>query len=131
MVSVQARVTTEEIMAALEQLNAADADKVTLRLLHLQARRRAANLSASETELLLEIYCAKRPGFQVRFDLLNSKRRAFTLNQEEHEELLSLVDESETFASRRVAAIGQLAALREVPVAKVMKQLGLKAPPVV
>src|SRR5437870_13788241 len=94
-VSVQAKLTTEDLLAALEQLEPAEAEKITRRLLHLQARRKAPNLSQREAELLREIYREKRPGFQERFDLLNAKRRDFTLTPEEHQDLLPLVDESE------------------------------------
>ena len=130
-VSVQARLTTEDLLAALEQLEPAEAEKITRRLLHLQAKRKAPNLSQRETELLREIYREKRPGFQERFDLLNEKRRAFTLSPEEHQELLQLVDESEAFTVRRLEALGELAQLRQMTLPALMKQLGLKAPPVV
>src|SRR5712691_7490204 len=106
-------------------------DKVSRRLLHLQARHKAPHLSEREAELLREIYRAKRPGFQERFDELNAKRRASTLTSEEHEELLRLVEESEAFTVRRLKALAELAQLRQVSLPALMKQLGLKAPPVV
>lgn len=130
-ISVQARLTTDELMAALEQLEPKEADRIAKRLLHLQAKRRSANLSGREAELLREIYREKRPGFQERFDLLNSKRRDFILSPEEHEELLRLVEESESFTVRRLEALGELAQLRQMTLPALMKQLGLKAPPVV
>jgi hypothetical protein len=131
MVSVQAKLSTEELMAALEQLNPTEADKAVRQLLYAQARRRVPNLSAREAELLREIYREKRPGFQERFDQLNTKRRAYTLTPEEHEELLRLVDESEAFTLRRLEALGELAQLRQITLPALMKQLGLKAPPIV
>lgn len=130
-VSVQAKLTTEDLIAAIEQLEPVEAEKITRRLLHLQARRRAANLSEQEASLLRDIYREKRPGFQERFDLLNAKCRAFTLTPEEHDELLRLVDESEIFTVRRLEALGELAQLRQLTLPALMKQLGLKAPPVV
>lgn len=77
-VSVQARLTTEELLGALEQLVPAEVEKVSQRLLHLQARRRAANLSEREEELLGQVYRDHRPGFRERFDELNDRRRDFT-----------------------------------------------------
>jgi hypothetical protein len=129
-ISNQANRTTEDLLAAIEQLEPAEMEKVTRRLLHLQARRKASNLSEREAELLHEIYRAKRPGFQARFDDLNAKRRAFALTPEEQEELLRLVDESEAFTVRRLEALAELAQLRQVPLPGLMKQLGLKAPAV-
>ena len=130
-VSVQAKLTTDDLLAAIERLEPAEAERFTRRLLQLQARRRAVNLSEREVQLLQEIYREKRPGFQERFDLLNEKRRAFALTPNEHEELLRLVDESEAFTVRRLEALGELAQLRQLTLPALMKQLGLKAPPVV
>src|SRR2546422_7029138 len=126
----QAKLTTEDLLAAIEQLEPAEMDKVSRRLLHLQARNKAPNLSEREAELLRAIYRAKRPGFQERFDELNAKRRAFALTQEEHEELLRLVDESEAFTVRRLETLAELAQLRQVALPALMKQIGLKAPAV-
>jgi hypothetical protein len=103
-------------------------EKVSRRLLHLQARRRAPHLPEREAELLREVYRAKRSGFQERFDELNARRRAFALTPEEHDELLRLVDESEAFTVRRLEALTELAQLRQVPLPTLMKQLGLKPP---
>ena len=127
-VSVQAKLTTDDLVAAIEQLGPAEAERVTRRLLHMQARRRAANLPARELELLREIYREKRPGFQERFDMLSEKRGALALTPEEHEELLQLVGESEAFTVRRLEAMGELAQLRQISLPALMKQLGLKAP---
>src|SRR5262249_18975744 len=130
-ISVKARLTTEDLLAALEQLEPKEAEKVSRHLLHLQARRRAPQLSEREAQLLREVYREKRAGFQERFDELNAKRRAFALAPEEHEELLRLVGESEAFTARRLEALTELAQLRQVPLPALMKQLGLKAPVVV
>ena len=130
-VSVQATMTTEDLMAAIEQLEPAEAEKITRRLLALQARRRASHLPEREAELLREIYRAKRPGFQARFDFLHAKLRPLTMTLEEQEELLRLVDESEAFTVRRLEALGEMAQLRQLTLPALMKQLGLKAPQVV
>ena len=130
-VTPQRRQTTQEIFAAIEQLEPDEAEQLARRLLQLQARRKAPHLSAREAELLQEIYRDKRPGFQLRFDELNEKRRAFTLTPDELAELLELNDESEAFTLRRLQALAELAQLQCVTLPALMKQLGLKAPPVV
>jgi len=130
-VSIQAKLTTEDLVAAIEQLGTEEVEKVTRRLLQGQASRRAGAVSAREAELLTEIYRAKRPGFEERFADLSEKRRSFTLTPEEHEELLLLVEEAEAFSVRRLEALGELALLRQTTPSALMKQLGLKAPPVV
>lgn len=110
---------------------ASEAEKITRRLLYAQARRRVSHIPEREAELLQQIHAPKRPGFQERFDHLNAKRRSFTLTSEEQEELLRLVEESEAFTVRRLEALGELAQLRQLTLPALMKQLGLKAPPVV
>jgi hypothetical protein len=125
-ISDQAKLTTEDLLAAIERLEPAETDKISRRLLHLQARHKAPNLSEREADLLLEIYRAKRPGFQERFDELNAKRRGFILTPEEHEELLRLVHESEAFTVRRLEALAELAQLRQVSLPALMKQLGTR-----
>lgn len=105
-------------------------EKVSRRHLHLQASRKAPNLSEREAELLREIYRTERSGFQERFDELNARRRALALTPDEHKELPRLNDESEAFTVRRLEALAELAHLRQVSLLALMKQLGLKAPPV-
>lgn len=129
-ISSQTKLTTEDVLAAIEQLAPAEMEMVSRRLLHLQARRKAPHLSEREAELLREIYRAKRPGFQERFDELNARRRACALTPQEHDELLRLVDESEAFTVRRLEALAELAQLRQVPLPALMKQLGLNPPAV-
>lgn len=130
-ISIQAKLTTEELLNVVEQLPPKDAEKIASRLLHLQAQRKAASLSKREAELLQTIYQEKRPGFQERFDELNAKGRAFTLTDVEQEERLQLVDESEAFTVQRLQALIELAQLRQTTLPALMKQLGIKAPPVV
>lgn len=129
-VFIQAKLTTEDLMAAIEQLEPEETEKITRRLLHLQARRRVSHLPEQEAELLQIIYREKRPGFQERFDLLNEKRRTFTLSPEEQDELVRLADEAEVFTVQRLQALGELAKLRQLTLPALMKQLGLKAPTV-
>ena len=129
-ISVQARLTTEDLMTALEQLDIKEAEKVTRRLLHLQAQRRVASLPAREEELLREIYREKRPGFKERFNELNAKCHAYLLTPEEHEELIKLTGESEAFTARRLTALAELAQLHQTTLPALMNKLGLKAPEV-
>jgi hypothetical protein len=126
----QPKLSADEVLAAIEALEPPEIEKVSQRLLHLQAQRKAPHLSSREAHLLHEIYRSKRTGFQERFDELNAGRRAFSLTPEEHEELLRLIDESEAFTVRRLEALVELSQLRQVPLSVLMKQLGLKPPAV-
>ena len=122
------RLTTQDILNAIEQLEPAEAEKVSRRLLRLQAQRKAVSLTEREAELLREIYQEKRPGFQARFDELNARIHRFEASPEERQEFLELVDESESFAVRRLQALAELAQLRGTTLPALTKKLGLKAP---
>ena len=128
--ATQRRQTPQEIFAAIEQLEPKEAEQLAQRILQMQALRKGPHLSSREAELLQEIYREKRPGFESRFDELNAKRRAFTLTPEEHSELLELNDESEAFTFHRLQALTEPSQLRRVTLPSLMKQLGLKAPPI-
>jgi len=130
MATAQTRQTPQEIFTAIEQLEPDEAEQLALRLLQMQAQRKAHNLSAREENLLEEIYREKRPGFESRFNELNAKRRDWKLSPDEHAELLQLNDESESFTVRRLHALAELAQLRGVKLPALMKQLGLQAPPI-
>lgn len=130
-VSVQARLTTDDLVAALEQLDPAEAEEVSRRLQYIQARRKAANLTKRESELLAAIYAEKRAGFRERFDALTAKRRAHALTAEEQEELVRLTEEAEAFDARRLAALVDLAQVRQLSLPDLMQQLGLTAPTIV
>jgi hypothetical protein len=128
------KLTTDDLLAAIERLEPAEMERISRRLLHLQARHKAPHLSEREAELLREIYRPKRSGFQERFDELNARRRALCLTPAEHQELLRLVQESEAFTVRRLEALAELAQLRQVRLPTLMRplmrQLGLKPPPI-
>lgn len=125
------RQSTQEIFSAIELLDINEVEKLIRRVLQMQARRRTPMLSARESELLEQIYQEKRPGFQMRFDELTTKRREFTLTPEEYAELLELTNESECFTVRRLEALVELAQLRRLTLPVLMKRLGLKTPPFV
>jgi hypothetical protein len=52
------------------------------------------------------------------------------LSAQEHEEFLKLTHEAETCDAERASALVELAKLRRVPVRTLMKQMGIKAPPI-
>jgi hypothetical protein len=97
-VSVQTQLTMEQLLEAMEQLDAASLESVK-----------------------------KTPGFRRRFDRLNVKRRAFKLTAEEHQELLRLIEEVQAFDVHYIEALAELAVLRQVSLPDLMAQLGITA----
>jgi methionyl-tRNA formyltransferase len=130
-ISVQAKLTTDDLLHALTQLEANEAEHLLRRWRQQLAQRNVPSVPQREAELLQFIAREKRAGFAERFAELQAKRRAFTLTPDEQDELIALSDEAEAFDVERLKALSELALLRQISVPKLMKQLGLKAPPVV
>lgn len=130
-ISVQAKLTSEDLLNALAQLDTREAEHLMQRWQQMLAQRKAPFVPQREAELLQFLAREKRAGFAARFAELQAKRRAFTLTPDEHGELIALSDEAEAFDVERLKALSELAQLRQISVPRLMKQLGLKAPPVV
>jgi len=82
-------------------------------------------LSKEETALFLTINRALPEDKQKRYDELTEKRLDETLTESEHAELGELVQEVEQIWVERLQAVIELARLRKVSPAKMMKQLEL------
>mgnify|MGYP000222532501 CR=1 FL=1 len=130
-ISVQTKLTSDDLLNALMQLETNEAEQFVRRLQQMLAQRKTPSVPQREAELLQFIAREKRTGFAERFAELHAKRRAYTLTPEEQEELIQLSDEAEAFDVERLKALSELAQLRQVALPRLMKQLGLKAPPVV
>jgi hypothetical protein len=127
MPTIQADVSTRDLLKAVEQLSLTELDSFVANVLDLRARRIAPSLSPAEAALLDKIV---EPLLQEdkhgRYHELRKKLQAKDLTQEEHGELVSLSDELEEQNAKRVEALGQLAQLRRQPVEELMKELGVK-----
>ena len=130
-ISVQTKLTSDELLNALEQLDTREAEHLLRRWQQLLAQRKVPSVPQREAELLQFIAREKRTGFAERFAELQVKRRAFTLTSDEQGELVALSDEAEAFDVERLRALSELAQLRRISVPRLMKQLGLKTPSVV
>ncbi|MCB0189058.1 MAG: hypothetical protein KDE31_32535, partial [Caldilineaceae bacterium] len=96
----------------------------------LQARRRSHTLADPEAALLQQINLGIDPAAWQRYDVLKAKRRAATLTDAEHSELIAIGDQIELANARRIAALIQLAQLRHTSLEELMNQLGIQPPPV-
>ncbi len=128
-IQIEAEVSTEQLLRAIEQLPPQEFASVVAHLLALRARRQEPSLSQDETPLLLKINRRLSPDVQRRFDDLVAKRQAETLSAEELEELVRLTDTSEQHDVARLEALDGLARLRGAPLATLMTDLGITRPP--
>jgi len=126
----KAEAISDKLLETVEQFSLPELDKFVDKVLALRARRIAPVLTHEESELFMTINEGLSVDKQARFDKLVRKRRQSHLTEQEHEELLSLVDEVENMDARRVEALGKLASLRGVTLYELMDKLGIKPRPI-
>jgi hypothetical protein len=82
-----------------------------------------------EAELLNQIYQGLPEGLQQPLNELIKKRQAYTITPGELQELIALTNQVESFDAARLELLIELAHLRNLPLRKLIKQLGLKPVP--
>ncbi len=120
------QIGTDELLNAALQLPQVELEQFVRRLFSLKARERVPVLSEREAELLNQIYQTPLADRQPRINELIEKRRAYTIAPNELRELIELTDQAEAFDVTRLELISELAHLRNVPLAQMIQQLGLK-----
>jgi hypothetical protein len=120
------QVETDELLNAALQLPQVELEQFVRRLFSLKARERTSVLSEREAELLDQIYQKLPDDTQQRLNELIKKRQAYTITPDELQELIELTDQAEAFDVARLELISELAHLRNVPLAQLIQQLGLK-----
>ena len=128
-VHVEARLSSDDLLKAIEQLETDELERFVERLIGLKAQRNAPSLAPRETELLATINRGLPLDLAARSESLIQKRRAGTLSADEHAELLRLSDQIEHLEVERVEALGELARLRGTSLSSLMAELGIQAPP--
>src|SRR5262249_8840123 len=95
----------------------------------LKARERTRALSEREAELLFKINKGLSSATQRRLNKLIDKHRGETISAKELRELKKLTDQIEKSDAKRLGLLTELAHLRNVPLRKLIKRLGLKPVP--
>ena len=128
-VQITAQASTEELLRSVASLPAAELEQFVTRVLALRARLKAPTIPDQEANLLHKINIGLSAIQQQRFADLNLKRQEETLTDEEHQELLVLIEEMETKNVERIQNLSLLAQLRQVSLTTLMQNLGIKALP--
>jgi hypothetical protein len=128
-IQIEAEISTDQLLHAVEQLPPQEFASFVARLLALRAQRQEPSLSQDETSLLVQINRPLSPDIQQRFDDLVAQRQAETISPEALEELVRLTDVIEQHDAARLEALDALARLRHVPLATLMTDLGITHPP--
>jgi hypothetical protein len=118
----------DELLKAVDDLSTPDLDNLVERALFVRARRKSPVLTAKETALLLEINRAIPPQLRDRYHHLLEKRDNEALTDAEFAELLDISNQMEAFGVERINALAKLATLRQVPLPKLMDDLGIQSP---
>jgi hypothetical protein len=119
----------EQLLNAALQMSRSELEEFVLKLFSLKAREETSCLSEREAELLMKINQGLPPTMQERLNELIDKRQAETISAKELRELKKLTDQVEKFDVDRLKLLTELAAVRQVPIRKLIKQLGLKPAP--
>ena len=119
----------EQLLEAALQMSRPELERFVAKLFALKAREYAPVLSERESELLQKINQGLPPDAQQRLDELIRKRQDETIDQKELRELQRLTDQIEKCDVERLKLLTELANLRNVPLRKLIKQLGLKPVP--
>lgn len=81
-----------------------------------------------ESALLVRINQGLPSELRTRLSLLRGRREDGTITDAEYEELTQLTDQAEALHAERMATLAELATLRGVSLAVLMKQLGIHFP---
>jgi len=128
MTTIPIEVSTEQLLRAVERLPAQDLDAFAAQVIALRAQRSAPHLTQEATALLRQINVPLAPDLQRRFDELIARRQAETIAPDELDELIGITEQIEHHDAERLAALGDLARLRQVTTPALMDLLGIRAP---
>jgi hypothetical protein len=120
--------SVDELLKAVDDLSEPDLDHLVDRALFVRARRKANVLTADETTLLSEINQGIPAKLHDRYEILLEKRDDETLTEAEYAELLDISNQIEAFGVKRIEALAKLATIRQVPLLKLMDDLGIQTP---
>lgn len=126
---VEARLSSEDLLKAIEQLETDEIERFLERLIGLKAQRSAPNLEPRESELLAKINRGLPAALAARYEVLIQRRRAGALSEDEHTELLRLSDQVEQMEAERIEILAELARLRGISLSRLMADLGIQPPP--
>src|SRR6266436_4138351 len=128
MATPSAQLSTDQILTAVTHLSLSELDQLFAHGLALQAKGKAAHLSAIESGLLMRINQDLPSEICERLAVLRTKREDETITDTEYEELTRLTDQAEELHAARMAALVELATLRGLPLPVLMDQLGIHFP---
>jgi hypothetical protein len=120
--------SVDELLKAVDNLSKTDVEQVLDRVLFVHARHRAPIATPEETTLLRTINQGIPPELNDRYEALLDKRDEETITEAEYTELLDISEQIENLGVKRIEALSELAAIRQVPLPQLMKDMGIQRP---
>ena len=127
-VQVEAQLTTDELLRAVQQLDKTELEKFVFNVVNLRAKQQAPSLPKNEAELLQKINQGLPKEILDKYNELVAKRQAENLTPDEHNELLELTDQVEKLEAHRVEYLAEMARLRQTSMTDLMSSLGIQSP---
>ena len=120
--------TEIDLSAILPQLDTSDLEKYAKEIAKLLTQRKAKSKKAKIAELLRQLNkeCVLPEGDLERFYELKSKREKAALPPKEEKLFFKLIKEEEKLRIKRIEILGEIAQLKDIPLAKLNKELGIK-----
>ncbi|MFW6358397.1 MAG: STAS/SEC14 domain-containing protein [Chroococcales cyanobacterium] len=125
-VKVEAQLSKEDLLQAVQQLSKTELEEFTQEILALKAQQNSPSLNKDEAQLLLKINEGLPLEIQQRYQQLIEKRQSETLTESEYQELLELTDVTEAKQAKRIQDLAHLAQLRQTSVSALIEQLGIQ-----
>ena len=119
----QIEITTENLLNAVAQMPESEFNRFVANAKKVRTNKRN---STREIELIRKINGVFEEFPRQRYNELNVKFEADTLNKDEYEELLGLSDMSEILNAERLGYIAEIAEIRHQTLEEAVKSLGIK-----
>ena len=122
------KISLDELLKGITQMDLSSLEQFSEEINRLIARKKTPNPTERELELIKIIYTSIGKSVQQRYDELTQKNLNETISEEEHGELLTLVEMAEEHNAKWLQALVELAQLRAVSIDTVKTQLGVNNP---
>lgn len=123
------QINTEiDLLSILPQLDTSDLERYAKEIAKLLAQRKTKSKKAKIADLLqnLNEKCVLLEKESNRFYELRTKRTKEELAPKELKELFKLINAEENFRIKRIKILGKISQLRNIPLAELNKELGIK-----
>lgn len=125
-IKIEAQISSLDLIQAVEQLSQAELDQFIERVLQFKAQKVASSLKKDESELLIKINQSLPQELEKLYLTLIEKRDQETLTNAEYDKLLELTETVEKHEVQRLECLIQLANIRQISLADLITQMGLK-----